>query len=307
MTGSEDHRAAETYLTAQWRKTRSTFVIRFMSRAGPLLELVHHRDECDDELSGRIAAEIEQIIKQTIGACWTNRAMWEAAVAVCPDRERLAGEIKKDKAARGFSSDVDPIRALGQILKAHLDARRREAVDVTEHQERVWTKLRRISNELISEYQAAQGRFPPYGYRCGREHFANIRRRILRDMPRDRQVGPMKTGTIEVYFARFCDECREQAFREYAEPWSDGAAELPPHLKEEMTQVLTVCVDRLDAPLRDAVHAAYRLGERTAAAGPGKPGGGAAAPDDKEFKRLKKEALRQLRVCVERGMSERRR
>jgi hypothetical protein len=306
MPGYEDHRAVETYLMTSWKQTRHAIIKRFIGRADRLLELVHHCEAFDEELSGGIVEETGRIIAEVVGEPWSSRPMWEAAIAVCPDREILVEEISRDKAVRGLRPDVAADRALAQILRCHLDARCREAIGVTEHEARVWTSLRRISDDLMRGYQETHGRFPPPGYRCCREHFRDIRGHILLHMPYDRLVGTMKTATIETYFAKFCDECRELAHRAYAEPWSDEAAGMPPYLQEEMTQALAGCVDQLDAPLRDVIHAAY-LSSAPARTPDGDEGDGyvTLASDGQAFKRLKKEALRRLRRCVEHKMTER--
>src|SRR5262249_54403908 len=159
-------------------------IYRFVHRADRLLELVDQVNEFDEELIGRIDAEIGHVITHVMECPWgthitpRQRAIWDAVPAVCPDRGKLVQEIRKDMAVRGLNPEVVRKQALSQILKAHLDARRREAIGVTEHEDRVWAKLRKYSKDLIREFEAKHGRPPPRGYQCSRAHFEELHARI---------------------------------------------------------------------------------------------------------------------------------
>ena len=322
MTVCEHDRLVEMYLTGLWTRTRDMVTYRCVLRADRLLELIDHVTEFDEKLIGCIDAEIGHVITQAIGRPLEahmmtprQRAIWDAAVAVCPDRDKLVQEIKKDPAVRGLNPNVTCEQALSQLLKTHLDARRREAAGITEHEDRVWAKLRQISDDLIREYQAKHGRSPPRGYRCSPEHFREIRVRILRDEPDDQRVGKIKSSTIEVYFGRFCDECRHLVSLESAsetshpgEPWGNGVLVLPPSLTKALP-LLKKCIDRLDARMRDVIHAAYFEKPKVVILPPQRPGGraecrGREALGEGECERLRKEALRQLRMCLDLRMSE---
>jgi len=213
-------------------------------------------------------------------------------------------------AVRGLNPEVVRKQALSQILKAHLDARRREAIGVTEHEDRVWAKLRKYSKDLIREFEAKHGRPPPRGYQCSRAHFEELHARIGRDEPYDQRIGKIKLSTIEEYFGQFCDECRHliplnnvsETLR-LDEPSGDGVTGLPPNLKEEMLQRLKECINGLDKPMRDVIYATYFQESQAATLCPEPPDGGVEcrnreALGEEEFKRLQKEARRQLEICL---------
>ena len=321
MTEFEYDRLVEMYLTGWWTRTRDVVTHRFVLCADRLLELVDRVNEFDEELIHRIDAEIARVITQAIGRPWgthmtpRQRALWDAAQAVCPERDKLVQLIKKDKAVRGLLPHVTREQALSQILRMHLDARHWEATGFTQHEARVWSKLRQFSEDLIREYQAKHGRSPPRGYRCSPEHFKEIRVRILRDEPEDQRVGKIKPGTIEVYFGRFCDECRDLVSLENAsetshhgEAWGNGVMVLPPTLTKALP-LLRKCIDRLDERMRDVIHVAYFEESKVVMLRPEQPDGGAEcrgreALSEGEFERLRKEALRQLRMCLDLRMSE---
>jgi hypothetical protein len=101
------------------------------------------------------------------------------------DQSQLVEGIKRDEGVRGLKPNVAQEQALTVILHSLLDARRRELCGRTEYEERIWRKLWPISKGLMQEFQEGHGRPRPPGYRCSREHAAEIRLRILRDMPND--------------------------------------------------------------------------------------------------------------------------
>jgi hypothetical protein len=297
MSNIDHDRLVELYLTGWWRKTRAAIVHRFLHCSDRLIELIGGVDVVDDGLGRRIDTEIEHIIVQAIGQPWSTpmtarqRAIWDAARAACPDRRILVQMIRSDRAVRGLST-VPPKHALGRLLKSHLDACHWQVLGLTEHRARVWSKLRRISAELFREYQAQHRRDPPAGYRCSPRHFREIRTRILRDDLHDARIAEIKVDTIEEYFGRLCEECRQMvhlddASFEEEQPQIDEG-ELHPHL----IRLLKRCIDQLEEPLPRVIRIAY-LGDKALSWSPTQdmdPEAGRA-----EFERLRHEALRQLR------------
>src|SRR5262249_2219672 len=151
---------------------------------------------------------------------------------------------------------------LGQLLITHLDDRRRELFEITEHESRVWAKLVELSSDLMREYVKKHGRFPPPGYRCSATHFKEMQLRIKNNRPHDQRVANIKLIKIKHYFQKFCSECGELSSSDYRqllpdEPWSDSATYVPPSEKEEMYQRLEECINRLDEPMRAVIQAAY--------------------------------------------------
>jgi hypothetical protein len=199
--------------------------------------------------------------------------------------------IASDRAARGLST-IPPKHALGRLLKSHLDSCHWQVLGLTEHRARVWSKLRRISAELLREYQAQHGRDPPPGYRCSRHHFRDIRTRILRDDLHDTRIAEIKVDTIEEYFGRLCEECRqlvpldEASFDEEQLQIDEG--DLHPHL----IRMLKRCIDQLEEPLQRVIRIAY-LGDNALSWSQTQDTGPEAGGT--EFERLRHEALRQLR------------
>jgi len=301
MTEMEHDQLVQMYLTVWWKKTRSAIIYRFVYRAGRLLELVHGAGEINEELSSRIDAEIDHVITEAIGRPWRihttrrQRAIWDAAKSVCPDRRALLRLIKKDKAVRGFST-VAPEPALAQILKGHLDVCRREVIGQTEHEERVWRKLLRVSEGLITEYQTKQGTPPWHGYRCSSEHFRQIRARILLDMQDDELIAKIKLSTIDYYFGRFCDECRDFVGTDVSDPLIGGG---PWEYNAEDLLLLKACIEKLDNSLRDVIDAEFFQDRKVISIKPDHSciGGRGEKHSDGEFERLRREALRQLRIC----------
>lgn len=297
MPNIDHDRLVELYLTGWWRKTRAAIVHRFLHCSDRLIELIRGVDVVDEELNGRIDTEIEHIIIQAIGQPWSTpmtarqRAIWDAARAACPDRRILVQMITSDRAARGLST-IPPKHALGRLLKSHRDSCHWQVLGLTEHRARVWSKLRRISAELLREYQAQHGRDPPPGYRCSPHHFRDIRTRILRDDLHDTRIAEIKVDTIEEYFGRFCEECRqlvpldEASFDEEQLQIDEG--DLHPHL----IRMLKRCIDRLEEPLQRVIRIAY-LGDKALSWLPTQDTGPEAGRT--EFERLRHEALRQLR------------
>jgi hypothetical protein len=315
---AESDQLIELYLTLWWRKTRNAIVYRFVHRAGRLLELVGEFTADDREQRASIDAEIERVLTLAIGRPWAahmtlrQRAIWSAAQHVCPDRDVLLKMLTTDKAIRRLSN-VEPERALSRILKVHLDARRWEARGLTEHEARVWTKLLRVSTDLMQEYQSAHGYPPAPGYRCSPEHFKQIRLRILRDAQDDARIGRIKLHTIDEYFGRLCKECRELVS---LEPWyeapaddEDGGIAVLPSSVKKAGPLLEKCIDYLDERLRDVIRVAYYGASTTAPLRLEQLKSGAEQSGQKtlakgEFERLRKEALRQLRKCLDRRISE---
>jgi len=302
MSEFEHNRLVDMYLTVWWTKTRWAVTHRFIARADVLLELLREVNDFDEDLIDRIDAEIGNVLTEAIGRPWAchmrsrQRALWEAAQDVCPNRTKLNQELRSDKAVRGLKADVAADNALGQLLITHLDGRRRELFEITEHESRVWTKLVELSSDLIREYVKKHGRFPPPGYRCSAAHFKEIQLRIKNDRPDDQRVGNIKLITIKQYFQTFCSECGKLSSLDYKqllpdEPWSDSATYVPPSAKEEMYQRLEECINRLDKPMRDVIHATYfpdrAVDQETFVQG--------------EFNQLLRTARRQLWICMRDG------
>ena len=304
MAEFEHDQLVDRYLTVWWRKTRAFMIYRFVRRADRLLELVRGIDKIDESLFRLVDAEIEHVITEAIGRPWAahmtprQRAIWDAAKAACPDRHALAEMIKRDKAVRGFSN-VAPKQALWRILKCHLDSGHWTALGLTEHEARVWTKLRQISDELMQEHQTQHGRPPGRGHRCRAEHFGQIRMRILRDHSHNERVGRIKISTIEEYFGRCCEECRLlvplDESSHYGSSLQLDVNDLPAPLTARLRTKLQCCVDRLDERLRWAIQTAYFSDREVRGSPSGLFGGGIS---QQEFERLRNEALRQLRICL---------
>ena len=306
MTTLSHDDLVERYLTGWWTKTRSFMIYRLMYRAGPLLDLIHGHDPIDDELSARIKTEIEHALAKAFGRrpdhitpnTPRQYAIWDAVPAVWPRACELVQLIKKDKAVRGLS-DVKPERALGQLLKKHLDACRMKVDGISEHETRVWAKLRRISEVLMNEYQTKHGTPPWPGYRCSSDHFKQIRARILLDMQDDDMIAKLKLSTIEDYFGRFCDECRDFIDLDEVSDTLIGGGSWEYDAKDQY--MLQKCIDQLDESLRVVVHVAYfqdrnviPISIRQVDESERRRG---EVQSDREFERLRREALRQLRIC----------
>ena len=318
VADTESDQLIELYLTLWWRKTRNAIIYRFVHRAGRLLEQVGEFTAGDKEQRACIDAEIERVLTLAIGRPWAahmtlrQRAIWSAAQHVCPDRSVLLKMLTTDKAIRRLSN-VEPERALSRILKIHLDARRWEARGLTEHEARVWAKLLRVSKDLIQEYQSAHGYPPAPGYRCSPEHFKKIRLRILRNAQDDARIGRIKLHTIEEYFGRLCEECRElvslePGYEAPADGEDAGIAILRSSVKKAGL-LLEKCIDCLDERLRDVIRVAYYGASTAAPLRPEQLKSGAEQCGQEtlakgDFERLRKEALRQLRECLKGRMSE---
>jgi len=302
MSEFEHNRLVDMYLTVWWVRTRRAVTHRFLARADVLLELLREVNDFNEDLVDRIDAEIWNVLTQAIGRPWAShmrprqRALWEAAQDVCPNRAKLSQELRSDKAVRGLKPDVAADKALGQLLITHLDGRRRELFEITEHESRVWTKLVELSSDLIHQYVKKHGRFPPPGYRCSAVHFKEVQARIKDDRPDDQRICNIKLVTIKQYFQAFCSECSKLSLLDYRqllsdEPWSDSATYVPPGPKEEMYRRLEECINRLDKPMRDVIHATYfpdREVDREALV-------------EAEFNQLLKTAKRQLSICMRDG------
>jgi len=288
------------YLTVWWPRTRRFMIYRIMHRAGPLLDLVRNVHEVDKELSDRIEVEFRHVLAEAFGRdpdrmTRRQRAIWKAAIGVWPKVCELVQLIKMDRAVRGLST-VAPAPALGQLLKRHLDACRREVLDHTEYEERIWRKLLGISRDLINEYQTTHETPPWHGYLCSSEHFKQIRAHILRHMEDDELIARIKLSTIEYYFGRFCDECRDFVSDDVSDtlvgdqPWENNAENL---------LLLKACIEKLDKSLRDVIDAEFFPDDKVVQIKPDHLGIGSRGgmQSDGEFERLRREALRQLRIC----------
>jgi hypothetical protein len=270
-------------------------------RAGPVLELIRGMIEFDENLLCQIKVKVEQMRDEamtppklaTLAA--RQRALWDAAVDFFLDQSRLVESIIKDEGVRGLKPSVAQEQALTVILHSLLDARRRELCGRSEYEDRIWRKLWPISKGLMQEFQEEHGRPRPPGYRCSREHAAEIRLRILRDIPNDPAVRSLKIDTIKGYFDQFCDECLKLASQEYAGVHygeGDDGVGLPTHLKILMSNRLKRCIDQINqrergvilASLEEDEGAEYRRREGMEMA---------------EFRRLKNLALRHLRNCLD--------
>ena len=114
--------------------------------------------------------------------------------------------------------------------------------------------------------------------------------RILRDDPHDARIAEIKVDTIEEYFGRLCEECRQmvpldEASFDEEQPQTDEG-----DLHPRLIRMLKRCIDQLEEPLQRVIRIAY-LGDKTLSRLP--------TPDTDagrtEFERLRHEALQQLR------------
>jgi hypothetical protein len=285
----------------RWWQLRKMITRRCVCRSAPLLDLIRGMIEFDENLLCQIKIKVEQMRDEamtppnpaTLPA--RQRALWDAAVDFFLDQSQLVEGVIKDEGVRGLKPNVAQEQALTVVLHSLLDARRRELCGRTEYEERVWRKLWPISKGLMEEFQEGHGRPRPAGYRCSREHAAEIRLRILRDIPNDPAVRSIKIDTIKGYFDQFCDECLRLACQEYAGVHygeADDGLGLPTHLKILMSYSLKRCIDQIDerergvilASLEEDEGAEYRRREGMEIA---------------EFRRLKNLALRHLRNCLD--------
>jgi hypothetical protein len=281
----------------RWWQLRRMITRRYMSRSGPLLDLIRGVTEFDENLLSQIKVKVEQMRDEAMTppnlarAPVRQKALWDPAVDFFLDQSQLVEGIIKDEGVRGLKPSVSQQQALTVMLHSLLDARCRELCGRTEYEERIWRKLWPISKSLMQEFQQEHGRPRPPGYRCSREHASEIRLRILRDMPNDPTVRSIKIYTIKGYFDQFCDECLRLASQEYA--WvlygeDEVGAGLPTYLKTLMLISLKRCIDQLNerergvilASLEEDEGAEYRCRE---------------GMEMREFRRLKNLALRHLR------------
>jgi Holliday junction resolvase-like predicted endonuclease len=285
----------------RWWKVRKMITRRWLSRSGPLLDLIRGVTEFDKNLLSQIKVKVEQMRDEAMTppnlavAPARQKALWDAAVDFFLDQSQLVERIVKDEGMRGLKPNVSQEQALTVMLHSLLDARRRELCGRTEYEERIWRKLWPISKSLMQEFQEGHGRPRPAGYRCSQEHASEIRLRILRDMPNDPAVRSIKTYTIKGYFDQFCDECLKLASQEYA--WvhygeDDVGTGLPSYLKILMLNSMKRCIDQLSerergvvlASLEEDEGAKYRCRE---------------GMEMDEFRRLRNLALRHLRIFLD--------
>jgi hypothetical protein len=285
----------------RWWQLRKMITRRCVCRSGPLLDLIRGVIEFDEDLVGQITVKVERMRDEAMTppdlarAPARQKAIWDAAGDFFLDQSRLVEGIIKDEGVRGLKPNVAQEQALTVILHSLLDARRRELCGRTEYEERIWRKLWPISKSLMQEFQEGHGRPRPPGYRCSREHAAEIRLRILRDMPYDPSVRSIKIDTIKGYFDQFCDECVKLASQEYAGVHygeGDDGAGLPTYLKSVMLLSLKKCIDQLNEPERSVILASLEEDE-------GAEYRWREGMKTDEFRRLKNLALRHLRNCLD--------
>jgi hypothetical protein len=216
--------AVEEFLTAKWYLTKKAIVLAFVNQSATLLESLRKTDGPDNDLNQSIVTQVEAITQETVGrqcalamsdknSSPLRRALWQAANEVCPDAKRLAALLLIDAASRGRSTQVTQQTALGRVLGTHLYRRRIEATRsandgrASEHQSRAWSKLARISRELLDDYFRKHGQVAPPGYRCSRDHFLEICARIQERFWNDAVIGTFRVATIELYMLSHCEEC----------------------------------------------------------------------------------------------------
>jgi hypothetical protein len=280
----------ELFLAENWYITRDAVLNDFIGRSRTLLEMMRGVRALDGTQQDLLKVEVDRIVSESIGRkchlVMTNsnaspfqRALWQAAIEVCPIAALLVKEFAKDDAVRGFSKKTSQISALGQLLKAHLYRRRIEATGGSEHEDRTWTKLADISNQLLDEYFRNCHNLRPSNYRCSGEHFAEVRKRILERHQEDDRLRTLKIETIEEYFLAHCAECVTPFDVDVFDPdtmdhhaieavendplWREHQANLPflPELLSMVRPLLTRCTEALSSLHREVLQEEGMLGD----------------------------------------------
>jgi hypothetical protein len=260
------------------------------ARFGPVLDAIEGVTEFAEEQHRHIKAAIERIRNDAMtrpGGKLSPRqeAIWDAAMDFFPDHVKLADSIEKDEGLRGLKPNVTPEQALKVLLYSHIDVRRREIRGMTEHEDRICSKIRSIRKVLIQEVMQKNGRLPFAGYECSWEVVHEIRKHIRHNMPDDPRIGTLKIGTIKGYLDFCCDECRQSAAQDYERSQDDD-------VRARQLQRLVRCIEHLNEPERGIVRASleqdkgaeYRRREGMEMA---------------EFQRLLRLAKQHLRRCLD--------
>jgi hypothetical protein len=182
--------------------------------------------------------------------------------------------------------DSVPEGALTEVLHSHVDARRREFRGITEHEDRICSKIRSIRNKLIHEVMEKCGRLPFAGYECSRDLVREICEHIRGNMPDDPRIGTLKIPTIKGYLDFCCDECRKSAAQDYERSQGDD-------VRARQLQRLERCIEEhLNEPERGVVRASL---ERDKGSEYRRQEGMEMA----EFQRLLRLAKQHLRRCLD--------
>lgn len=262
----QQDRLTEWYMRRGWPKTCRMITLKFVYFSGRFRELIHQVKEFSDEEIEMLKVTLRKVIDDTMSCSLDKahmtlrqRAIWDAARSVYPNADVLLGKIIKDDAARGMKEGVSAEQALGQIIQSYLNELNHRSLGFSSYEDRVWKKLAKISDGIVHEF-CGRG-CAPRGYRCTKEHFEEILRRVD---PKDKRIGNISVKKIEEYFGWCCDECRDEVPLDSVgeapfdgEPWAGAPVELPVHLRQEAEEILKGAIRRLPKIKRDLIRVMY--------------------------------------------------
>lgn len=133
---------------------------------------------------------------------------WDYALALFAETEALVAALEKDfNLLVGRSNrDVEPERVLRETMRQFLETARRKQSPATEHRQKTWEAVSRVSSQIIAEYGPGK-----IINRCSEEHFAAVQKKLKELYPTSKNLALKDLKTVRSYFYEFCPDCR-QAF-----------------------------------------------------------------------------------------------
>ena len=149
----------------------------------------------------RLLKEINRRVGRSPGG------MWSFVPSLLADNAAFARRVVTDlPALKGEKCDseglqIEPMRALGQLMTVFLNDARDQLGGTGAHQKAVWRRIRQVSDEI-----AKSGPWLGPGERCNDAHMHQVLNVLGERFPGDHNL-PRTIDTLEWYFGRFCEDC----------------------------------------------------------------------------------------------------
>jgi hypothetical protein len=241
------------YGKAGWPRLRGRIVNCAVKQAEPLF--IAFRDPSAsieanvrafvDRLVDDVGQMADQLIRAQLDDTESDvcpSSMWAFALPLFAEVESLCKAIVADvRLLRGETNrDVSPEKALGRILRSFLEIARREQSPATEHRQKTWEAIDRVSLDI-----SRQNIGGALGDRSADEHIFAVQAALREKYPTSKNLN-LSLGTLRGYFDEFCAECETRNHEELLA------------LKDEtgVWPTLDLCLDQLrtrDAGLWEAL------------------------------------------------------
>ncbi|WP_439545042.1 hypothetical protein [Sandarakinorhabdus sp.] len=260
----------DIYLSVRWTELRRFIVARarpFLARLGTSIVANNGLDDeawekfhlgLVNDLASRVTAAQ---LNFSEGAKSQTQTRAEASLSLVGNVDLLRRPLNEAaiamlaKRQRG-DAEADLFGMLIGGLRRGLNAARRELTNVTEHEDRTWQTLDRLSRDYL------RGPGAHWSSRCDWAFFSDFSRHLKGLIDRDRNLVTDVT-TLARYFGRFCIDCQDLAY----EIDSDGDL-VEPTLpvsglprSDAARRWLTLCLEGLPDDAREMIAVQFNTGQ----------------------------------------------